>query len=282
MNPNTPPDPFSHPVAGALVPVTANLIRPCRYQPRPDLDLDDADFQRLMQSIERHGIIHPPVVRRLEGGAYELVAGRRRLAAWIALGRGDMLIAVMTIDATDDEVAMLAYVENDHRKGSRWWDRAQHVGRMRDRWRAGGWEVSGVELAALLAVSEALISQQMTVYEALPESVWAAADLDEGQVRCLPKETLIAISDLDEAERPEALRAAVAALLEPVGEAKVRRRYRQHDAYRVQHHLDGSTSHRIHPDRLSEDERTQAIHDLDALLTRLRRGEDGSTTLPKV
>lgn len=106
-----------------------------------------------------------------------------------------------------------------------------------------------------------------------------SAELEEAQVRLLPKQSLLEISSLPEADHPAALQAAVVALSHPDGDSVVpRRRLRPHAAYSVRQHLDGSTSHRIHPERLSPDQRAQAIHDLSALLAHLRQGDGGCAT----
>ena len=56
-----------------------DLIRPNSRQPRRDFDGEA--LLTLSESIKARGILQPLVVRPLPGGAYELVAGERRLRA---------------------------------------------------------------------------------------------------------------------------------------------------------------------------------------------------------
>ena len=54
-------------------------IRKGEYQPR--LSIDPDALQELAESIKAQGLVQPVVVRRIEGGEYELIAGERRWRA---------------------------------------------------------------------------------------------------------------------------------------------------------------------------------------------------------
>ena len=51
-------------------------IEPNREQPRQQFD--EAALEELADSIREHGVLQPLLVRPLEGGRYQLVAGERR------------------------------------------------------------------------------------------------------------------------------------------------------------------------------------------------------------
>src|SRR5690606_26008112 len=53
--------------------IPVEQIVPNRYQPRTVFD--DERIEELSQTIRTHGVIQPIVVRELESGQYELIAG---------------------------------------------------------------------------------------------------------------------------------------------------------------------------------------------------------------
>ncbi|MBY6263765.1 ParB/RepB/Spo0J family partition protein [Azospirillum sp. 412522] len=75
--------------------------------------IDDQGLDSLARSIEEVGLLQPIVVRPLENGRYELLAGARRLRAMQALGRA----GVMAVPVSDESAAVLSLVENMQRQG---------------------------------------------------------------------------------------------------------------------------------------------------------------------
>lgn len=65
---------------------------------------EDEEFQRLVESIEVHGVIHPALARPVEEGCYELISGHRRKAACEVLGYSEMPVLIRTM--TDDEAVV--------------------------------------------------------------------------------------------------------------------------------------------------------------------------------
>jgi ParB family chromosome partitioning protein len=87
--------------------VPLNLIFPSPLQPRKSFS--EEQLEDLTQSIKEQGIIHPLIVREVQG-KYELIAGERR---WRASQRAGLkLIPVIARQATDREILELALVEN--------------------------------------------------------------------------------------------------------------------------------------------------------------------------
>jgi ParB/RepB/Spo0J family partition protein len=68
----------------------------------------DGDFEQLVNSIRRHGVIEPPVVRKLKEGGYRIVAGRRRVAAMRQLKMAEALCVIRDEDGCDDSEIALA------------------------------------------------------------------------------------------------------------------------------------------------------------------------------
>ena len=88
--------------------VPVELIRPNPRQPRRDFD--EEALVALSESIRSRGLLQPIVVRPLAGGAYELVAGERRLRA--AKLTGLEAIPAVVREAEDWERLDLALAEN--------------------------------------------------------------------------------------------------------------------------------------------------------------------------
>ena len=87
-------------------------IEPNRDQPRKIFD-EDA-LAELADSIAKHGVIQPLLVRPMPDGSYQLVAGERRWRASRMAGLVE--VPVRVIDADDRRVAELALVENLQRE----------------------------------------------------------------------------------------------------------------------------------------------------------------------
>lgn len=87
-------------------------VVPNPYQPREHFD--EETLASLSKSITEIGVIQPIVVRELEDGKYELIAGERR---WRAAKRAS-LSAVPAIVRSSDDLSSLetAVVENLHRQ----------------------------------------------------------------------------------------------------------------------------------------------------------------------
>jgi ParB family chromosome partitioning protein len=98
----------SHDRPGEL-PVDA--IDPNPEQPRRTFD--GAELERLADSIRRHGLLQPIVVRRA-GGRYELVVGERRWRAARAAGRET--IPAIIADVDERERLEFALIENVQRR----------------------------------------------------------------------------------------------------------------------------------------------------------------------
>jgi len=92
----------------APVELPIHQIKPNRHQPRARFT--NKSMEELVASIRIHGVVQPIVVRPMEEGTYEIVAGERRLRA--ALQAGLSLIPAVVRDADDGEALEIALVEN--------------------------------------------------------------------------------------------------------------------------------------------------------------------------
>lgn len=87
-------------------------IEPNRSQPRKEFD--DEALAELAESIARHGVLQPILVRPIFAGGYQIVAGERRWRA--ARMAGLMEVPVIIRDMDDAEFMQLALIENLQRE----------------------------------------------------------------------------------------------------------------------------------------------------------------------
>lgn len=57
--------------------------------PENDFTMDESEMQELVASIRSEGLGQLPLVRKLPDGAYQMIAGHRRLEAYRRLARED-------------------------------------------------------------------------------------------------------------------------------------------------------------------------------------------------
>jgi len=87
-------------------------LQPGKYQPRKDMSAEALDD--LANSIRSQGIIQPIVVRRVENGNYEIIAGERR---WRAAQLAEIdLVPCLIKDVPDESAVAIALIENIQRE----------------------------------------------------------------------------------------------------------------------------------------------------------------------
>jgi len=92
--------------------IPIDLVMPNPNQPRRHVS--DDSIQELAASIQQAGLMQPLVVRRQEGGGYELIAGERRLRACRVLGWKEVPAMIREVPA--NRMLELALIENIQRK----------------------------------------------------------------------------------------------------------------------------------------------------------------------
>jgi ParB family chromosome partitioning protein len=105
----------------SLKEIDVDRILPSPHQPRKNFD--EAALNELADSIREHGLVQPIVVRPLEEGFFQLIAGERR---WRAAQRaGVVRIPAIIRDAAERAVLELALIENLQREDLNPIDEAQ-------------------------------------------------------------------------------------------------------------------------------------------------------------
>lgn len=95
--------------------VDIDLLEPNDYQPRAQID--DARLEDLARSIRSNGVIQPIIVRRLESGRYQIIAGERRWRAAQRAGLHKVPVVVKDIGASDQKRRLeMALIENIQRE----------------------------------------------------------------------------------------------------------------------------------------------------------------------
>ncbi len=100
------------PVTGGLSEVAIASIELNPHQPRTHFD--EESLNELAASIRAVGVLQPLLVRTIRPGAYQLIAGERRMRA--AERAGLSQVPVIVRDATDAASAEQALIENVHRE----------------------------------------------------------------------------------------------------------------------------------------------------------------------
>jgi ParB family chromosome partitioning protein len=96
----------------ALQTLAIDRLRPGKYQPRTRMD--EASLDELAQSIREHGVMQPVLVRPVEGGRFEILAGERR---WRAAQRAGLKVIPALVKQVPDQSALaIALIENIQRE----------------------------------------------------------------------------------------------------------------------------------------------------------------------
>jgi ParB family chromosome partitioning protein len=98
--------------AGALQTIAIDRLRPGKYQPRTHMD--DTALTELADSIREQGVVQPILVRPVDGGRFEIVAGERR---WRAAQRAGLTeVPALVKNVPDQSALALALIENLQRE----------------------------------------------------------------------------------------------------------------------------------------------------------------------
>ena len=161
-------------------------IVPNRFQPRQVFE--DKALEELTASIRIHGVIQPILVRRLNNGVYELIAGERRWrAAQIA---GLKKIPVVVKDIPDEKSLEIALIENLQRENLNPIEAAQGYQRLLKEF-----TLSQEEIATRVGKERSTITNYLRLLS-LPEKIkdyLAKSLLTPGHAKAI-----LAISDRDE------------------------------------------------------------------------------------
>lgn len=153
-------------------------IEPNRDQPRKIFD-EDA-LAELADSIAKHGVIQPLLVRPMPDGSYQLVAGERRWRASRMAGLTEVPVVIKEL--SDDEAMALALIENLQREDLNAIEEAQGIKALMDTL-----SLSQDEAAERVGKSRPAVANALRLLK-LPDSVIALVSdgkLSPGHARAL-------------------------------------------------------------------------------------------------
>ncbi len=164
--------------------VALNRIDHNPYQPRKTFD--DDELAALSESIRTHGILQPLVVR-LQGDRFQLVAGERRLRAAQSAGMSE--VPVRVVDFNDQQVLEAALVENIQRADLNPIEKAQGFHEYLQRFK-----MTHEELAKRLGLDRSTVTNLVRLLE-LPAEVQSAVRV--GQISAGHARALLGVTDRD-------------------------------------------------------------------------------------
>ncbi|MEO8536758.1 MAG: ParB/RepB/Spo0J family partition protein [Betaproteobacteria bacterium] len=100
------------PAGDSLQTISIDRLRPGKYQPRTKMDA--ASLAELALSIREQGVMQPILVRPVDGGRFEIVAGERRWRAAQQAGLRD--IPALVKNVPDQSALAVALIENIQRE----------------------------------------------------------------------------------------------------------------------------------------------------------------------
>jgi ParB family chromosome partitioning protein len=162
----------------ALQLLALDRIRSGRYQPRTRMD--EASLSELSESIRAQGVMQPILVRPVDDGRYEIIAGERR---WRAAQRAGLKEIPALVRVVPDQTALaLSLIENIQRENLNPLEEAHGLQRLID-------EFGLTHEAAALAIgrSRSAVSNllRLTQLAAPVQALVLAGKLDMGHARAL-------------------------------------------------------------------------------------------------
>ena len=186
LGPTTVPEARS---AGTLKQIPVDAIQPNPFQPRRTFD--QVAIDELATSMATSGLLQPVVLRPVDGGEYQLIAGERRWRAALQLEWKE--IGAVLRDVDDKTLLTLALVENLQRDALSAIDEANAYKRLVE-----DYELSQGEIADLVGKKRSTVANSLRLLN-LPASVQEMVqrgDLQMGHARAL-----LQISDMEQIER---------------------------------------------------------------------------------
>ncbi|MBL4850660.1 MAG: ParB/RepB/Spo0J family partition protein, partial [Gammaproteobacteria bacterium] len=148
---------------GTLRQIAIEDLQPGRYQPRRDMR--EEALQTLAESIKAQGVIQPIVVRAIDSGGYEIIAGERR---WRAAQLASLHEVPVVVRDVDDRAAIaIALIENIQREDLNPLEEAQSLQRLIDEF-----GFTHEQAASAVGRSRSAVSNLLRLL-ALPEEVKA-------------------------------------------------------------------------------------------------------------
>ena len=163
---------------GELAQLAIRSLRPGKYQPRTRMD--QASLAELADSIRSRGILQPVVVRPVDDGDYEILAGERRWRA--AQLAGLERIPALVREVSDDAALGIGLIENIQREDLNPIEEAAGLKRLIDEFR-----LTHDEVAKAVGRSRSAVTNMLRLLELAKavQDMLLDGRLDMGHARAL-------------------------------------------------------------------------------------------------
>ena len=162
----------------SLQQIAVASLRPGKYQPRTRMD--EASLAQLADSIRARGVIQPIVVRAVDGGNYEILAGERR---WRAARLAGLERVPAVVREVPDEAALgIGLIENIQREDLNPLEEALALSRL-----IGEFQLTHQQAADAVGRSRAAVSNLLRLLD-LPQAIRPfieKRELEMGHARAL-------------------------------------------------------------------------------------------------
>ena len=164
--------------SGAPTSLPLAQLRPGKYQPRTRMD--EGSLYELAESIRSQGVMQPVLVRPVDGGGYEIIAGERRVRAARLAGLAQIPVLVKVV--ADEAAAVMALIENIQREDLNPLEEAQGLQRL-----VSEFQLTHEQAAQAVGRSRSAASNLLRLLKlAEPvQQMLMAGDLDMGHARAL-------------------------------------------------------------------------------------------------
>ena len=164
--------------SGAPSALPISQLQAGKYQPRTRMD--EGALNELAASIKTQGIMQPVLVRPVDGGRYEIIAGERRFRAAQLAGLEEIPVLVREVD--DQAAAAMALIENIQREDLNPLEEAQGIARL-----ISDFDFTHEQAAHAVGRSRSAVSNLLRLVNlAQPvQTMLMAGDIDMGHARAL-------------------------------------------------------------------------------------------------
>ena len=163
---------------GKLQQLPVELLQRGKYQPRRDFNADS--LQELADSIASQGLIQPIVVRALDQGNYEIIAGERRWRAAQLAGIDEVPAIVREI--SDQATIAMALIENIQREDLNPVEESQALIRLQDEFNLTQQQVADAVGKSRSAVTNLM---RLASLQPLVQQQLERGDIELGHAKCL-------------------------------------------------------------------------------------------------
>lgn len=158
-------------------------LRVSEIEPKPDQPrkhFDEEALQQLADSIGKHGLLQPIIVRESAGGFYQIIAGERRWRASKMAGLLEVPVIIMEADAL--KAAEIAIIENIQREDLNPYEEASAYRSLMNQY-----DLTQEQVAEKVGKSRSAVANTMRLLD-LPDEVLEmlkTGDISAGHARAL-------------------------------------------------------------------------------------------------